>query len=35
MKGMEVITEMQEVDLTEVQNEARGSRWDEAEKLLH
>lgn len=37
MKGEEVITrtKSEEVDFAEVQNEARGSRWDEAEWLVH
>lgn len=34
MKGKEVITQT-EVDFAEVQNEARGSRWDWEEKLVH
>lgn len=37
MKGEEVITptESEEVDFVEAQDEAGGSRRDEAEKLLH
>lgn len=37
MKGTEVITQTkwEDVDFAEVPSEARGSSWDEAEKLVH